>query len=156
MKDKPSIHNPNGEPLQAFLTDTLQLGDVLEQLLHFAGPSRLVVSTFSTGEEFVRRLLRLRREGLITQASVYLDMKAAEKTARTNPILRSAFDAVHLTRNHSKVLLIAGEQQRIVVLTSQNQTRGNRIESYCIMHNDALYLHFSDFFKNLQTYQPWT
>lgn len=152
---KPNISDPSIEPLQVFLTDAWQLGDVLENLLHYIGPAKLIVSSFSTGEEFVRRLLRLRREGLVVSASVYLDSRAAEKTARINPMLRFAFDAVHLTRNHSKVILLEGQQLRCIVLTSQNQTRGNRIESYCIMHNDLVFQHLAAYFENAETFQPW-
>ena len=39
------IQDPLSHPLQAFVSDGLQLGDVLERLLQFSGSARVVVST---------------------------------------------------------------------------------------------------------------
>lgn len=65
MKPKPEIHNPKDVPVQVILTDTFQLGYVLEHLLAFTGPADITVSTYSTGEEFLRKLIALRGKGLI-------------------------------------------------------------------------------------------
>lgn len=50
------IDNPLTAPLQVFMSDHMQLADVLAALLEFTGPARLTVSTFSCGEEFLTRL----------------------------------------------------------------------------------------------------
>lgn len=115
-----------------FLSDRRQLGDILEEILHYTGPAVLQVTTFSTGEEFLRRLLRIRQTGMIRAAHLMTDFRGAEKTARLMPMLANAFDSVKLCRIHAKLMIVEGEQCSCVVLTSQNQTRGNRVESYVI------------------------
>ena len=42
--------------------------------------------------------------------------------------MTEAFDEVHLTLNHSKVMLVANAQWLVSVITSQNQTYGDRAE----------------------------
>lgn len=131
--EKPIIKDPRGVSTQTLLSDRLQLGDILTQLLNYIGPSRLVVTTFSTGEEFLRRLLSLKKSGLVTSATLYLDTKAAQKTARTLPMLRGIFDEINYCENHSKVILLDPQVgPHVTLFSSQNMTRGNRMESYVI------------------------
>ena len=108
MKQKPEIQNPIKVSVQVILTDTFQLGYVLDHLLAFTGAADITVSTYSTGEEFLRKLISLRAKGLIKRARLYTDFKAAEKTARINTMLRSAYDEVRFSSNHSKVMVIEG------------------------------------------------
>lgn len=138
MKTGPLILPPDCHPVQVFLSAELQVGNVLERLLEFTGPARLTVSTFSTGEEFLRQLVRLRASGSVKSSVLYLDHKAAVKTARILPLARSAFDHIRFCSNHSKIMVMAGENCTVSVLTSQNQTRGNRMESYVIIHGEEM------------------
>lgn len=137
-KEKPPILDPLTRPVQVILTDAFQLGFVLETLLVFTGAADITVSTYSTGEEFLRKLIALRGKGVIRHATLYTDIKAAEKTARINPMLRAAYDDVRFCENHSKVMVLAGDRCAVVVISSQNQTRGNRLENYAILRNDAV------------------
>lgn len=108
MKQKPEICDPSEKKVQVILTDAFQLGYVLEKLLGFTGAADITVSTFSTGEEFLRKLIALRRKGLIRTARLFTDFKAAEKTAKINAMLRAAYDEVRFCKNHSKVIIIEG------------------------------------------------
>lgn len=108
MKTKPEIHDPSQKTVQVILTDAFQLGYVLEKLIGYTGAATITVSTFSTGEEFLRKLVALRRKGLVRFARLFTDFKAAEKTARINPMLRAAYDEVRFCPNHSKVIVIEG------------------------------------------------
>ena len=94
MLKKPQIFNPSEKPVQVFLTDKVVQGYILEKILEYAAPASIVVSTFSTGEEFLRKVISLRKSGAILRASLFCDHKAAEKTARVNSMLFSAFDEV--------------------------------------------------------------
>ena len=151
MKPKPEIHNPIEVPVQVILTDTFQLGYVLDRLLAFTGAADITVSTYSTGEEFLRKLIALRAKGLIKRARLYTDFKAAEKTARINTMLRSAYDEVRFCPNHSKVMVIEGDFP-VVVITSQNQTRGNRMENYAVLHSREMADYCIQQLNNLKTY----
>lgn len=108
MNQKPEICDPSEKKVQVILTDAFQLGYVLEKLLGFTGAADITVSTFSTGEEFLRKLIALRRKGLIRTARLFTDFKAAEKTAKINAMLRAAYDKVRFCKNHSKVIIIEG------------------------------------------------
>lgn len=52
IEDKPEIHNPRDEPLQLFISDKIQLGEVIERLLQFTGKANVLIASFSVGEEF--------------------------------------------------------------------------------------------------------
>ena len=151
MKSKPTIYDPRERKVQVILTDTFQLGYVLEHLLAFTGAARITVSTYSTGEEFLRKLIALRHKGIIRSAHLFSDFKAAEKTARVNPMLRSTYDEVRFCQNHSKVMVIEGDIT-VVVPSSQNQTRGNRLESYTSLLGDKVAASVLDKLQSINTY----
>lgn len=134
LREKPSILDPRVAEWQVFLTDAFQLGYVLEQLLAFTGRARITASTFGNGEEFLRKLIMLRNRGLVAESVLYCDTKAAEKNAKMHPLLKSAYDRINFCDNHSKVLVIEGAFP-VVLLASQNQTRGNRLENYVIIQS---------------------
>ena len=119
-------------PLQAYLDNRLQLFDVLEFILSQTGPAKVYVSTFSTSEEFLRRLFSLRKRQLILHS-----------------VMSSVFDDVYLTENHSKVLLIENDRWMVTVVTSQNQTRGNRTECAMITTQPDLFLTLRDQFSEI-------
>lgn len=125
------ILDPRDARLQVFLTDRWQLGDVIEKLLQYTGAASITASTFGNGEEFLRKLSLLRRTGIVTHAELYCDSRAAEKNVRLHPLLRSVYDKVWQCANHSKVVILDGAFS-CVLLGSQNQSRGNRLESYVI------------------------
>ena len=119
IEDKPEIHNPRDEPLQLFISDKIQLGEVIERLLQFTGKANVLIASFSVGEEFTRKIHALKKKGLIGRADLYIDMKAAEKTARTRTITTAVFDTVNYCANHAKAVVIEGTEQSCTVITSQ-------------------------------------
>ena len=152
MHSKPTIYAPRERQVQVILTDTFQLGYVLESLLAFTGAACITVSTYSIGEEFLRKLLALRRKGLVRSAHLFTDFKAAEKTARVNPILRAVYDEVCFCQNHSKLMVIEGHVP-VVVLSSQNQTRGDRLENYAILQSREAADYCLSTLRGLATYK---
>ena len=124
-------------PLQAYLDNRLQLFDVLEFILLQTGPAKVYVSTFSTSEEFLRRLFSLCKRELILHAVLMADLKAAKKTVNLSTFMGVVFDDVYLTENHSKLLL------------SQNQTRGNRTECSIITTQPDIFLTLRDQFSDI-------
>lgn len=153
MKEKPEICDPKGKPVQVIMSDALQMGYVLERLLCYSGPAQITVSSFSTGEEFLRKLIVLRRRGLVKRATLYTDFKAMQKTARVNPMMRTAYDECRFCNNHSKVMVIEGERVTVTVLSSQNQTRGNRMENYTILNDAEIARKCIEALNGLTTYE---
>lgn len=139
-------------PLQAYLDNRVQLFDIIEYILTQTGPASIYISTFSTSEEFLRRIFKLRQKGMLTSAVMLADLKASRKTVNLYRFISSVFDDVYLAENHSKVILIHNVKWHVSICTSQNQTRGNRTESGMISTSPDIYSkllsQFSDIVNN--------
>lgn len=126
-------------PIQVYLDDQVQLYNVIEGVLEQTGPAKLTITTFSTSEEFLRRIYKMRQRGLIRHARLITDFKAAQKTAILYQFMAQVFDDVFLAPNHSKVVLVDAVTARVAIVTSQNQTRGNRTEAGVILNDSGVY-----------------
>lgn len=78
-EDKPTIHDPREEPTQFFITDRLQLGEIIEKLTEFTGKADLKIMSFSVGEEFVRKIHMLKKRGRIKRAELFFDFKPQKR-----------------------------------------------------------------------------
>lgn len=124
---------------QAYFCDSLQLADIIEWVVMQCGVSTLSVSSFSAGEEFLRRLWRLRDSGMVDGCTLILDARAMKKTGLLSAFLAEVTDRVYVARNHSKVVLVEGSLMSAAIVTSQNLTRGNRTEAgMVITDHDAV------------------
>lgn len=139
----------SGAPLQAYLDNRIQLFDIIEKILVETGPAEIYISTFSTSEEFLRRIFRLRKRRLLTKATMLIDLKAARKTVNLYTFISNVFDEVYLAENHSKVILIRNNKWMVSICTSQNQTRGNRTESGIITTDPHVFLDLQDRFAKI-------
>lgn len=139
----------SGTPLQAYLDNRIQLFDVIEKILTETGPAEIYISTFSTSEEFLRQIFRLRKKGMITKATMLTDLKASRKTVNLYTFISNVFDNVYLAENHSKVILIRNSKWMVSICTSQNQTRGNRTESGMITTDPRVYLDLQEQFSKI-------
>ncbi len=118
------------QPNQAYLTNALQVADVLEWILEQLGPSTVWQTSFSISEEFVRRLFFIEKSGHVEEYNLVLDLKATNKTISLWPFICQVVNKTYLADNHSKILLVESKKGEVVtVVTSQNLTRGNRAES---------------------------
>ena len=117
-------------PHQAYLSNALQLADVLEWILGQVGESEVWQTSFSISEEFLRRLFFIEKGGKVREFNLVLDHKATNKTLKLWSFITQTMKRTYLADNHSKILLVrslAGDT--VSVVTSQNLTRGNRHES---------------------------
>ena len=126
-------------PVQPYLSQNIQIYHVIDSILHQIGPAELINTTFSVSEEFCRAIYRLKKEGLITSAIEVADFKAAAKTVRVNGFMASVFDEAYLAEIHAKVVLLRNDRYAVSVVTSQNQTRGNRFECGIITTDASAY-----------------
>ncbi|WP_297071303.1 C4-dicarboxylate ABC transporter [uncultured Duncaniella sp.] len=116
-------------PVQPYFSNSIQLAGIIEWILGQTGPADVMISTFSTSEEFLRHLVRLRKSGKVRSCSLFCDLRAARKTASLYHFIRGVFDSVALCQNHSKIVLVFNDTFNVAVVTSQNQTRGDRYEA---------------------------
>lgn len=141
------------KPYQAYLSNALQVADILDWVLKQLGKSEVWQTSFSISEEFIRRLYFIEKSGLVTKFNLVLDHKATNKTLKLWAFITQVIDTTYLADNHSKVLLIRSEQgETVSIITSQNLTRGNRCES-AVVTTDAqifntLFAQIDDLIKN--------
>ena len=64
------------KPYQAYLSNALQVADVLDWVLRQLGKSEVWQTSFSISEEFIRRLFFIEKSGLVTKFNLVLDHKA--------------------------------------------------------------------------------
>lgn len=140
-------------PLQCYLTNTLQVADVVEWVLEQVGRATIWQTSFSISEEFLRRLFFINKSGKVDAIHLILDFKATQKTLRLWPFLTRVIEHTYLADNHSKVILIkSAAGQTVSIITSQNLTRGNRNESAIVTTDAAVFATFhaslTDIMKN--------
>ncbi len=121
-----NLQKNNTQPY--FSPGTIQLYHIVEDLLRQSGKADLFISSFTVAEEFVRKLNKLKDQDLVQHMQLLIDSRSAKKTLHLSWFLFSVADEVYIGNNHSKVILIENDKWKISVVTSQNQTRGNRIE----------------------------
>lgn len=127
-------------PNQAYLTNALQVADVLEWILQQVGKSKVWQTSFSISEEFLRRLFFIEKGGKVLEFNLVLDHKATNKTLKLWSFICQVMKRTYLADNHSKILLVESEAgDTVSVVTSQNLTRGNRHESTFISTDKAIF-----------------
>lgn len=140
-------------PFQAYLSNTIQVADLLEWILSQVGKSEIWVTSFSISEEFLRRLFFIKERGNISDISLVLDFKATQKTLKLWVFIKEVISNTYLADNHSKILLVkSATGETVSVVTSQNLTRGNRNESAFISTENKIFCslckQISDLIKN--------
>lgn len=138
---------------EAIITDgRYQIYHLIKDLLIQTGPASLFISSYSINEEFLRFLIRNRSILQIRHITLLLDFKSIAKGLHLAKFAGEVADLVLLGSNHSKVILIENDQWQVSVVTSQNLTRGNRIESSIICTEPAVFQaldsSLSDVFKH--------
>lgn len=112
---------------------------LLGWILRQTGRADVYVSTFSTSDAFLSGFLRLRRQSMVANATLVADLKAARKTVQLYRLMQSCFNHVYLAQNHSKIVLVRNEQFTVSVISSQNQTYGDRAECTMITTDAGAY-----------------
>lgn len=124
---------------QCYLTNTLQVADIIEWVLSQIGKSTIWQTSFSISEEFLRRLYFISKSDNVEQIHLLLDFKATQKTLRLWAFLTQVIQHTYLADNHSKVILIRSQTLSVAIITSQNLTRGNRHESAIVTTDTSIF-----------------
>lgn len=140
-------------PNQAYLSNAVQVADILEWILQQVGQAEVWQTSFSISEEFLRRLFFICNANKVSRINLVLDHKATNKTLKLWAFITQVLERTYLADNHSKILLVKGDNgQTVSVVTSQNLTRGNRAESAFISTDpdifDGLFAQVNDLITN--------
>ena len=88
----------------------------------------------------------------MTKSVLLADLKASKKTYKLYKEMQQNFDAVYLAQNHSKVVLVQNDEWTVTVISSQNQTYGDRAECTIITTFQEIFFEqysgFSDIVDN--------
>lgn len=132
-------------PFQAYLSNAVQVADILEWILSQVGVAEVWQTSFSISEEFLRRLFFICKANKVSRINLVLDHKATNKTLKLWAFITQVIERTYLADNHSKILLVKGENGTTVsVITSQNLTRGNRHESAFISTSPEIFANLYD------------
>lgn len=127
-------------PFQAYLSNAVQVADILEWILSQVGIAEVWQTSFSISEEFLRRLFFITKDKKVSRINLVLDHKATNKTLKLWAFITQVIERTYLADNHSKILLVKSERgDTVSVITSQNLTRGNRHESAFISTDPAIF-----------------
>ena len=125
---------------QAYLSNAMQVADILEWILEQVGTAKVWQTSFSISEEFLRRLFFIEKSGRVSEFNLVLDHKATNKTLKLWVFITQVIQRTFLADNHSKILLVEAESgETVSVITSQNLTRGNRHESAFISTDKVIF-----------------
>ena len=128
------------KPYQAYLSNAVQVADVLEWVLEQVGIAEVWQTSFSISEEFLRRLFFIEKSGRVKAFLLVLDHKATNKTLKLWAFISQVIERTYLADNHSKILLVKSNAgDTVCVVTSQNLTRGNRSESAFITTDKEIF-----------------
>lgn len=152
---------------QAYISNALQVADVLEWLLSSPHPNTpqenekcncpppqqvtVCQTTFSISEEFLRRIYFIKKRHP-ARFIVIIDRKALQKTVQLWRFISKVYSEVWISDNHSKILLVDfGDGTHASMVTSQNLTRGNRAESAVVSADNNIYSSLMKDFEDLKT-----
>ena len=139
-------------PCQAYLSNAVQVADILEWILAQVGVAEVWQTSFSISEEFLRRLYFITKDKKVSRINLVLDHKATNNTLKLWAFITQVIERTYLADNHSKILLVKGENGATVsVITSQNLTRGNRHESAFISTSPEIFANLYDQVNDLIT-----
>ena len=139
-------------PFQAYLSNAVQVADILEWILGQVGIAEVWQTSFSISEEFLRRLFFITKDKKVSRINLVLDHKATNKTLKLWAFITQVIERTYLADNHSKIILVKSEAgDTVSVITSQNLTRGNRHESAFISTSPEIFANLYDQVNDLIT-----
>ena len=139
-------------PFQAYLSNAVQVADILEWILEQVGTAEIWQTSFSISEEFLRRLFFITKDKRVSRINLVLDHKATNKTLKLWAFITRIIERTYLADNHSKILLVRSEKgDTVSVITSQNLTRGNRHESAFISTSPEIFANLHNQVNDLIT-----
>lgn len=93
-------------PYQAYLSNAVQVADILDWILSQVGVAEIWQTSFSISEEFLRRLFFICKDKKVSRINLVLDHKATNKTLKLWAFITQVIERTYLADNHSKILLV--------------------------------------------------
>lgn len=129
-----------GERITFFSDGLLSSGDILFSLLKgFKNPESIMISTWQLGKNDAIRLVNLKKNSGV-ELRILLDASYSERCKKYFEYVKKYLgDRIWFTRNHCKVMTVAGDGKFITVLSSANFNKNYRLEFFDITESRSLY-----------------
>ena len=83
-------------PHQAYLSNAVQVADILEWILSQVGVAEVWQTSFSISEEFLRRLFFITKDKRVSRINLVLDHKATNKTLKLWAFITQVIERTYL------------------------------------------------------------
>jgi hypothetical protein len=119
---------------------TWSLIDLIEHVLAHTGPADVTLSTWTAANADIGFARRLLVNGSITRLRFVVDFSFPHRQPAYCAALREAFgdDAIRITKNHAKFVLVRNAEWNVVIRTSMNLNENRRLESWEISDCPAM------------------
>lgn len=110
---------------------------VVEVAKIFITPPRVTFVTFSCSEEVLRFLALRKREGVFSALHLIADTTAMRKAVYSSIMSRRLFDSFYYADVHAKIVLLYTDERRVLIVSSENLSRGTRLEVSIVTDDEA-------------------
>lgn len=128
------------------------LNDLIEHILNQTGPADLYVTTWAASQQGIKRAFQFLHNKRVRKIRFMIDVGAKKvRDDSFSDLLDSYGDSIRTTKIHAKFVLIRNEKWDIVIRTSANLNRNQRVENFEIDDDkefaDFLQRFFDEAFK---------
>lgn len=128
-----------------YVNNQLNSHDIFDYLIDKCeGADRLFVSSFAITDTYIRRFIKNRYR--IKHITLLLDFTVATRQSRNTYFASKNVDELHLTNNHSKIILI---EDKAVAIMSNNATDNSRFECGFVSFNSEMISKYTELIKTM-------
>lgn len=141
----------SGDHISGLTAGQFSMIDILEHMLNEAGPSDVLVSTWTSGIYDVCRAKALADTGLIRSIRFLVDRSIFTRTPKYSGPMIEAFgvDSFRHTNVHAKVAVVRSETKLIVCRSSMNLNKNLRSENLDISVDGEVAEFYSDVMNDM-------
>jgi hypothetical protein len=114
--------------------------DAIRVLLNQTGPADLIITTWTAHGHNIEETAGLLADGKVRSARFLIDHTFQRRKAHFCGQIRAMFgdDAIRITKNHAKLVVISNEKWKVNILTSMNLNQNLRLEYLLIRESPEL------------------
>jgi hypothetical protein len=118
------------------------LHELLEKLLSLAGPSDIMISSYSISENSIRSIFNICEAGLIRKIRCLFDYRVRKDKIGILLFASNVISEIYLAQCHAKIILIKNDLFTITVITSANLTVNVRYECGAVFNDKYIYEYY--------------
>lgn len=147
LTEKIESLNPQSFPLH-FMTKGYNLHELFVASISRTGPADVKIISYSMTDFPMRILSSLLSKGVITDLQLILDL-TVKRTPALDQFVTTFASSVRYTDVHSKIIILTNDIWNVLIISSANMTRNNRIENGIVFLGKAYTDNYSNWFKKI-------